>query len=785
MKINNVYKTYDTNTGEKVQALKGVSFDLPSTGMVAILGKSGSGKSTLLNILSGLDSFDSGDIEAFGKNMRSFSQKELDHYRNSCVGFVFQEYHLIPELTVGDNIAVALQLQGQSGTEEKVKDALKLVELVGYENRKIDELSGGQKQRVAIARALVKNPKIIFADEPTGALDSQTGESILQILKAVSKEKLVILVTHDREFAQKYGDRIIELADGVVINDTDNTYRFTEAEKAMDMRKPRMPLKTALKIGCSNFKYHPIRLISTILLSVMAFLLLGVSLITSSVKFNDFIYDYLSSGNISSSILIKYDGEVQGSFSRDDVSSVKENFGGDIVAIKYKELTLDGYEDDISDLLPYMVVSISEDSLEYLNMKYEGQIPTSDNELAISVKLAEAICGIDSSITNKEACIGKSLTVCGNEYIITALIDTGEESEEGLPFQNALFAYAINSFDQDEYIALDTPAELHLTAGYPNSIFKIIENSDSIEKYTFNGKTDGNYLPVYLIPSVLHNVSCSIEYGGTFHRNYGQLFNALLSEAQDGTDIQHEYVALLDRLRNEFDLENSFSYSFKIPAYEFERTISIDGFYFEASVSENIPEDIILNDSLIGEIRYLTETGCDMLIVPVEPALKDYLDKEAVIRASDPAVTNLYGREANVVIFTKIASVLTIVFAAFSALLLVSFISQSLTDKTKTIGILRAFGSDSFNLIKIFVWEGLLLGGAVFLVSTTSLFGVCGILNALFSDFIGFNVHFFSMNVFTAIYMLLLAIAFSFIGCIIPIIKLIRLQPTEIIRSDI
>ena len=474
MKINNVYKTYDTNTGEKVQALKGVSFDLPSTGMVAILGKSGSGKSTLLNILSGLDSFDDGDIEAFGKNMRSFSQKELDHYRNSCVGFVFQEYHLIPELTVGDNIAVALQLQGQSSTQEKVKDALKLVELVGYENRKIDELSGGQKQRVAIARALVKNPKIIFADEPTGALDSQTGESILQILKEISKEKLVILVTHDREFAERFGDRIIELADGVVINDTDNTYRFTEAEEAMDMRKPHMPLKTALKIGCSNFKYHPIRLVSTILLSVMAFLLLGVSLITSSVKFNDFIYDYLSSNNISSSILIKYDGEVQGSFLRDDVSSVKEHFGGDIVAIKYKELTLDGYEDDISDLIPYMVVSISEESLEYLNMEYEGQVPTSDNEIAISVKLAEAICDIDSSITTKEACIGKSLVVYGNEYVITALIDTGEEREEGLPFQNALFAYAINSFDQDEYIALDTPAELHLTAGYPNSIWPTI-----------------------------------------------------------------------------------------------------------------------------------------------------------------------------------------------------------------------------------------------------------------------------------------------------------------------
>ena len=284
MKIRNLCKTYDIKNGEKVHALKGVSFDLPSTGMVAILGKSGSGKTTLLNILSGLDSFDSGDVEAFGKNMKDFSRAELDNYRNSCISFVFQEYHLIPELSVGENIALALQLQGEQNTDEMVKSVLNQVELSGYENRKISELSGGQKQRVAIARALIKNPKIIFADEPTGALDSQTGESILQILKGISKAKLVILVTHDREFAEKYGDRIIELADGVVINDTDNTYQFTEKEVEMEMRKPRLPLKAALKIGCNNFKHHPFRLFSTILLSVIAFSLLGIALTVAFVN---------------------------------------------------------------------------------------------------------------------------------------------------------------------------------------------------------------------------------------------------------------------------------------------------------------------------------------------------------------------------------------------------------------------------------------------------------------------------------------------------------------------
>ena len=278
MKIKNLSKTYATKTGEKVHALKNISFDLPSSGMVVILGKSGCGKSTLLNILGGLDRFDSGDVECFGKSLKSLSRKELDDYRNSCVGFVFQEYNLIPELDVFDNIALPLQLQGQTDNDEKVKSVLEQVGMSGFERRKVEELSGGQKQRVAIARALVKDPRIILADEPTGALDSHSGENILKILKWISQEKLVVLVTHDREFAEKYGDRIIELSDGVVIKDSKETYCSAESKQTQAFTSSHMPLKTAFKIGCGNFKYHRIRLFWTIFMSVIAFSLLAISM---------------------------------------------------------------------------------------------------------------------------------------------------------------------------------------------------------------------------------------------------------------------------------------------------------------------------------------------------------------------------------------------------------------------------------------------------------------------------------------------------------------------------
>ena len=787
MKIKNIYKTYNTKTGEKVQALKGVSFDLPSTGMVAILGKSGSGKSTLLNVLSGLDSFDDGDIECFGKNMRNFSSKELDHYRNSCVGFVFQEYHLIPELTVGDNIAVALQLQGQSGTEEKVKDALKLVELVGYETRKIDELSGGQKQRVAIARALVKNPKIIFADEPTGALDSQTGESILQILKSVSKEKLVILVTHDREFAERFGDRIIELADGKVIADSDEFYQFADAEEQMKLKKPKIPTKAAMKIGCSSFKYHPIRLCSTVLLSVIAFLMLGVSLITSTVTYSDFLYDYLTSNDYTYSMLIKYNGEQQERFSSEDRATISEKFESDIFTLKFKEIMLDDYmesEVDISSVQPYMIASASESNLAYLKMEYNGDLPTSKTEVAITKALAEVISSVNNSTAHAENCLGTKLKMDGTEYTVTAVIDTGDDTGSELPLQNTLFVYDIDSFGDSTEIVFDSPAKLYISSGYPMDISRIIKDSESVRKYALSEESSGVYLPVSMIPSILYNISCNVEYTNTYYRSYGQLFDALVSEEAKTNDTQETYIKVFERIKNEFSLGEISSFALKNPSYSLDYSVKVNGFYFEDF--PKIPSDeLVMLGERFDEILAKVDSGSDVILAPIEPAMKEYLNKDAAIRAESSVLAELYEREGNISVFTDIAAVLSIIFAAFSALLLVSFISQSLSDKTKTVGILRAFGSDHFNVIKIFMWEGLVIGGAVFLVSASSLFGVCGILNSLFSGFIGFDVTFFSLNIIVVFELLVLSLVFSFIGCLIPIIKLIRMQPTDIIRTDI
>lgn len=224
LEVKNLSKIYKNKNGIDTKALDNISVVFPEKGMIFLLGKSGSGKSTLLNICGGLDDATKGEIIVKGRSSKDFNQSDFDSYRNTFIGFVFQEYNILNEFTIEENIGLALELQGKQKNKEAINKLLKEVDLEGYAKRKPNTLSGGQKQRIAIARALIKEPEIIMADEPTGALDSSTGTQVLETLKKLSKDKLVIVVSHDREFAENYGDRILELKDGKIISDVSKTY---------------------------------------------------------------------------------------------------------------------------------------------------------------------------------------------------------------------------------------------------------------------------------------------------------------------------------------------------------------------------------------------------------------------------------------------------------------------------------------------------------------------------------------------------------------------------------
>ena len=254
LKLENITKEYLTGDS-KVEALKGINVEFRKSEFVSILGPSGCGKTTLLNIIGGLDRYTNGDLTINGKSTKEFKDRDWDTYRNHSVGFVFQNYNLITHQTVLSNVELALTLSGVSKKERR-KRAIEALESVGLKdqmNKKPNQMSGGQMQRVAIARALVNNPEIILADEPTGALDTKTSVQIMEILKNISKDKLIIMVTHNPELAEKYSSRIIKVLDGKVIDDSD-PYKAekTKEEQNKKNKKTSMNFFTALNLSLNN-----------------------------------------------------------------------------------------------------------------------------------------------------------------------------------------------------------------------------------------------------------------------------------------------------------------------------------------------------------------------------------------------------------------------------------------------------------------------------------------------------------------------------------------------------
>ncbi len=308
LQIKNISKKYVT--GELVQkALDGVSLNLRDNEFVSILGPSGSGKTTLLNVIGGLDRYDTGDLVINGISTKKYKSRDWDSYRNHTIGFVFQSYNLIDHQSVLSNVELALTISGVKRKErrKRARAALEKVGLGDHVHKKPNQLSGGQMQRVAIARALVNNPDILLADEPTGALDSETSIQVMELLKEVAKDRLVVMVTHNPDLAEKYSNRIVNICDGKIVGDT-NPYEIDSTEfttaKHKNMGKSSMSLLTSMSLSFNNLLTKKARTILTSFAGSIG--IIGIALILSlSTGVNQYIVDIQKSTMSSYPILLE------------------------------------------------------------------------------------------------------------------------------------------------------------------------------------------------------------------------------------------------------------------------------------------------------------------------------------------------------------------------------------------------------------------------------------------------------------------------------------------------
>ena len=358
LKLKNIKKDY--KTGDFIQhALKNISVSFRKNEFVAILGPSGSGKTTLLNIIGGLDRYDSGDLIIDGKSTKSFKDKDWDAYRNHAVGFIFQSYNLISHISVLENVEMGMTLSGVSSAERRRK-ALELLEKVGlkdHAHKKPNQLSGGQMQRVAIARALANNPKIILADEPTGALDSKTSTQIMELIKEIAKDKLVIMVTHNAELAKDYASRIVSMKDGVILDDTDSYDDKNKKSGELSIKKTSMSLLSALKLSFNNIKTKKGRTALTAFASSIG--IIGIALILSlSNGFNKEVEEFEENSLAQSPIIIANE-----SVQMDEDTLKALNRDSDLEEYTDKDTVYT--QDDLSETLIHQN-NITEDYVNYL-----------------------------------------------------------------------------------------------------------------------------------------------------------------------------------------------------------------------------------------------------------------------------------------------------------------------------------------------------------------------------------------------------------------------------------
>ena len=736
LKVDSLKKVFKSKK-LRVNALDGVSFVLPDSGLIFILGKSGSGKSTLLHLLGGLDRPTSGNIAVDGEELTAFSERQLDTYRNKYVGFVFQEYNLM-DGTVGQNISLARELQGENVGREETEALLKELGLVeGGQTlyyRKVNELSGGQKQRVAIARALIKQPKLILADEPTGALDCDTGEELYKIFKRLSKDRLIVVVTHDRESAERYGDRVIELKDGKLLADGDSastdcapyakSTRIPEKVTAEHYSAGRLSARRAIALGLNGLKYKKFRLALSVLLAVITFSVFGFSMVAADV------------GGIDSELSTAYDNDLSYiEIVPDSTAEFVTRYESGLVTHGSTLYTAAFTDEQLNFLKENATV------LTVTNFDSYGYYARSDEEIPFE------------ELYNPYNNFGISRPI---KALVEVSSQTGEEDASLTP-DPRLTAPCRLPQNYSEIAITDYAADMFMRFGYKDADgdgaeYEIISPDDLI------GKTIGGL--------TICGVYQTEEDKEWFKDNYDH-----------ENSLSEEYVAgaSSDQYMDDYyyswkEGQHSLSYGFVMEGYSGGNVFKL---LFRLSGSEAKDRDIIERLFYDEEQTYEGLRSVTYQTVHFGAALNTRFSGFA--RSSHIGVLpiEMLTDEASV----EIASCVGLALAVFSVLLFTNFLLANIDARKNEIGILRAMGAGAGDIVGICMVESMAITAIDFILSISVVAIICGAFNAA----VHFNV--FIIHALPVLVLLLLCLGVALIATAVPAIKLVRKKPIEIINN--
>ena len=765
LKLKKICKSYKTGDFFQ-QVLKDVVLEFRKNEFVSILGPSGSGKTTLLNIIGGLDRYDKGDLIINGKSTKKFKDKDWDAYRNNCIGFVFQSYNLISHISILANVELSMTLSGVSYKErrEKALEALDKVGLKDHANKKPNQLSGGQTQRAAIARAIVNDPDIILADEPTGALDSKTSKQIMDLIKELSKDKLVIMVTHNAELAKEYSTRIVEFKDGNLLNDSNPITNEKEKNDKFNIKKTSMSFLTALNLSFNNITTKKGRTLLTAFASSIG--IIGIALILSLSNGFDIQIDIFEKETLSSlpimisktSVEMDEDAILTMTGQNDDMESYTDKqviYPLDPITetITHKNVFTGEYIDYIKNIDPKLVSGISYYRATALNL-----INYNDNEYNIvdTTNFSAIPVNIDSD--------GVSITESNYDVIYGSMPKEYNEIVLLVDSKNRLDSKLLES------LGYDTNKENISFEDLINKEVKLILNNDYY-------KSLGNYY--------------------TFNQDYASMYNSDNSVTLKITGI------IRGKDTNKLTTTTSgVLYTNDLLDYVIEKNNESEIVKKQKEVDYNVlTGEKFTNDEsgIENKDNTLSYLGADTYPMMINIYPKDFDTKEEIIKYLDDY--NDKQADENKVVYTDLANTIsslssdimnaiTIVLIAFSAIslvvssIMIGIITYiSVLERTKEIGILRSLGARRKDITRVFNAETFIIGlcsGLIGIVITYILLIPTNIILENITDLADVA----KLNLLHAMMLIAISLILTLIGGFIPATMASKKDPVIALRTE-